>query len=450
LWLLLWLLDEPGESGNSMMLTHLKITSAKAQAKPYRISDGQGLALLVQTNGSKLWCFRYRYGGRQKALHIGPWPTVSLADAREKCREARTAIANGLDPALEKKRAKVAAKFAAATSFKDVAQEWLAKCEREGRADVTLDKVRWLLSMAYPLIGSHPIGGITPHEALAVLRKVEANGRYESARRMRSVLSRVFRYGIATARCDRDVAADLRGALTTPKANHHAAITDPSEVGILLKSIDVYAGQELTRIAMRLSAHLFVRPGELRQAEWAEIDVEKAIWSIPIEKMKMRRPHKVPLSRQALAMIEELREITGHRRHLFPCMGSPRRPMSENAVNQAVRRMGYSSGEMTAHGFRALAATLLNEMGRWNPDAIERQLAHQEASSVRRAYARGEYWDERVAMMQHWSDYLDELRDAAPGPRPAPVIKGKAKGGQSNAGKTRVRRRGRPPRRLAP
>ncbi|QNA87042.1 tyrosine-type recombinase/integrase [Sphingomonas sp. So64.6b] len=422
------------------MLTQLQITSATPRAKPYNLPDGQGLVLVVQTSGSKLWRFRYRYAGRPKTLHIGPWPAKSLADAREKCREARKAIAAGLDPVLEKKRARITARFAVATTFKDVALEWVAKCEREGRAEITVDKIRWLLGMAYPLIGSHPIGSITPTEALSVLRKVEARGRYESARRMRSVLSRVFRYGIATARCDRDIAADLRGALTTPKTVHHAAITDPDEVGILLKTMDGYTGQAVTRMAMRLSPHLFVRPGELRQAEWGEIDVEKATWSIPAERMKMRRAHRVPLSRQVLAMIEELRKITGHRQHLFPCMGSPRRPMSENGVNQALRRLGYETGEMTAHGFRAMAATLLNEMGQWNPDAIERQLAHQEASSVRRAYARGEYWDERVAMMQHWSDYLDGLRDAAEAPRPPKISSGTPKARKSTkAGRPRGR-----------
>lgn len=421
------------------MLTHIQITSAKPAAKPYNLSDSQGLHLSVRPNGSKLWRMNFRHLGKQKTLHIGPWPEISLAEARVRRDDARKALAAGLDPVLEKKRAQVTAKFATATSFKEVAQEWMAKCEREGRAEVTLDKIRWLLSMAYPLIGTHPIDGITPHEALAVLRKVEAKGRYESARRMRSVLSRVFRYGIATARCDRDVAADLRGALTTPKATHHAAITDPGEVGILLKTMDGYTGQAVTRMAMRLSPHLFVRPGELRQAEWREIDVEKAVWSIPAERMKMRRPHRVPLSRQVLEMIEELREVTGHRQHLFPCMGRPRKPMSENGVNQALRRLGYENGEMTAHGFRAMAATLLNEMGRWNPDAIERQLAHQDTSAVRRAYARGEYWDERVAMMQHWSDYLDELRDAAKGPRAARTTASRRKPGKSGAGRPRGR-----------
>jgi integrase len=433
---------DPEKTGITTMLTQLQITSAKPKAKPYNLSDGKGLVLAIQTTGSKLWRFRYRYGGLQKTLHLGRWPIVSLADAREKCREARKAIAAGLDPVLEKKRAKVAAQFAVATTFKEVALEWTAKCEREGRAEVTLDKIRWLLGMAYPLIGSHPINSITPTETLSVLRKVEANGRYESARRMRSVLSRVFRYGIATARCDRDVAADLRGALTTPRTTHHAAIIDPEEVGVLLKTMDGYTGQMVTRMALRLSPHLFVRPGELRQAEWTEIDVEKAVWSIPAERMKMRRPHRVPLSRQALTMIVELREITGHRRHLFPCMGSPRKPMSENGVNQALRRLGYEHGEMTAHGFRAMAATLLNEMGQWNPDAIERQLAHQEASSVRRAYARGEYWDERVAMMQHWSDYLDGLRDAAQGPRPPKAVRGKPSSRKPGSGRPRGRPKG--------
>lgn len=222
------------------MLTQLQITSAKPKAKPYNLSDGQGLVLIVQKTGSKLWRFRYRFGSVQKTLHLGPWPTVSPADAREKCRDARKAIAAGLDPVLEKKRAKITAKFAVATTFKEVALEWIDKCEREGRANVTLDKIRWLLGMAYPLIGSHPINSIAPTETLSVLRKVEANGRYESARRMRSVLSRVFRYGIATARCDRDVAADLRGALTTPRTQHHAAITEPREVGILVSIFPLY------------------------------------------------------------------------------------------------------------------------------------------------------------------------------------------------------------------
>jgi len=395
------------------MLTHIQIASAKPSAKPFNLSDSQGLFLTVQPNGSKLWRLSYRYLGRQKTLHLGPWPDVSLADARVRRDEARKQIAAGLDPAQEKKRARVTEKIAAANTFKDVAEEWVAKCEREERAAITLDKIRWLLGMAYPMIGSLPISKISPQEVLAVLRKVEATGRYESARRMRSVLSRVFRYGIATARTDRDVAADLRGALITPKVKHLAAITTPKEVGGLMRAIEGYTGHGITAIALRLSPHLFVRPGELRQAEWEEFNVDKAVWSLSAEKMKMRRPHRVPLSRQVLAMLEELRLLTGDGRFLFPSFRSPRQCMSENTINAALRRLGYAQEEMTAHGFRAMAATLLNEMGIWNPDAIEKQLAHLDTSMVRRAYTRGEYWDERVRMMQHWSDHLDQLRDGA-------------------------------------
>ena len=269
------------------------------------------------------------------------------------------------------------------------------------------------------MIGNRPISKITPQEILAVLRKVEATGRYESARRMRSVISRVFRYAIATARAERDLAADLRGALTAPKVKHHAAITTRKEFGALLRAIDGYNGHEITAIALRLTPHLFVRPGELRQAEWAEMDSDDRVWSIPAEKMKMRRPHCVPLSRQVFELLEELHHFTGHGRYLFPSFRTARRCMSENTVSAALRRLGYSRDEMTAHGFRATAATLLNQSGLWHPDAIERQLAHLDANATRRIYTRGEYWDERVRMMQHWSDYLDELRDGARIVRPS-------------------------------
>ncbi|MDR6846986.1 phage integrase central domain-containing protein [Sphingomonas sp. BE137] len=400
------------------MLTHIQVAAAKPADKPYKLHDDKGLHLLVRPNGSKLWRMRYRFLDKQKELHIGPWPQIGIAEARTRRDEAKARIAAGNDPAVEKKRARLAAKFAAANTFKEVAEEWILKCEREGLAPVTLDKIKWLLAKAYPVIGSLPIAQITPHEALAVLRKVEATGRYESARRMRSVLSRVFRYGVATIRCDKDVAADLRGAIATPKVKHFAAITSPAEVGALLRAIDGYTGQAVTRMAMRLSPHVLLRPGELRQAEWSDIDIESSIWSVPADRMKMRRPHRVPLSHQVLAMIEELREITGHRQHMFPCMGKPRKAMSENAVNQGLRRLGYTTNEMTAHGFRAMAATLLNESGRWNADAIERQLAHVDSNQVRRAYARGAYWDERVTMMQHWSDQLDLLRDGGKVLRP--------------------------------
>lgn len=401
------------------MLTYIQINAAKRRDKAWSLSDSQGLYLVIQPNGSKLWRFRYRFLDRQKTLHLGGWPQISLADARARRDDAKKLVANGIDPALEKKRARIAAKHAAANTFEAVAREWLVKCERDGLAPVTIEKISWLLDKAYPMIGNIPIAQITPHEALAVLRKIEATGAYESARRMRSVLSRVFRYGVATVRCAKDVAADLRGAIAVPKVKHFAAITRPSEVGALLRAIDGYTGHKVTVMAMRLSPHVLLRPGELRQAEWTDIDFDEAIWFIPAERMKMRRPHRVPLSRQVIEMLKELHEHTHWWKYLFPCLGKPRKAMSENAVNQGLRKLGYTTDQMTAHGFRAMAATLLNEMGEWNPDAIERQLAHVDTNQVRRAYARGEYWDERVVMMQRWSDYLDQLRDGGKILRPA-------------------------------
>jgi len=396
-----------------MALNHIQITNAKPRDKAYKVADSEGLYLLVQPNGAKLWRMNYRHLGRQKTLYFGAWPEVGIAAARQRRIEAKEQIAAGLDPCAERRHARIAEKIAADNTFKSVAEEWLDKIEREGRAPVTLEKIRWLLGMAYPTIGNLPISKVVAQDVLSVLRKVEATGRYESARRMRSVLSRVLRYGIATARADRDVAADLRGALITPKVTHLAAITTPKEAGALMRAIDGYTGHEITAVALQLSPYLFVRPGELRKAEWAEIDAQNAIWSIPAEKMKMRRPHRVSLSRQVMAHLDHLHTLTGHGKSLFPSFRSADKPMSENTINAALRRLGYSQQEMTAHGFRAMAATLLNEMGIWNPDAIEKQLAHLDGSAVRRAYTRGEYWEERVRMMQHWSDHLDQLRDGA-------------------------------------
>jgi integrase len=394
-----------------MSLTAIAIKNARPKAKPFKLTDERALFLLVMPNGAKYWRMKYRHLGKQKTLALGVWPEVTLADAREKRDAARKQIADGLDPMAERKLSRIRAQVDASSTFKAIAEEWLLKCEREGRATITLDKIRWLLDMAYPVIGARPINQIDIQEVLIVLRKIEATGRYESARRMRSVISRVFRYGIATARAQRDVAADLRGAITVPKTKHYGAITTAKEAGALLRAIDECSGYGVTKLALRMTPHVFVRPGELRQAEWSEIDFDKAIWSIPAEKMKMRWPHRVPLSRQVLGILEELRPLTGHAPYVFPAFHTWKRPMSENTVTVALRRLGYEKGQMTAHGFRAMAATLLNEMGIWNPDAIERQLAHMENNGVRRAYARGQYWDERVQMMQHWSDYLDQLRD---------------------------------------
>ena len=396
-----------------MALTAIGIRNAKPRLKSYKLADADQLYLVVQPNGRKFWRMNYSYLGKQKTLSFGRWPDVTLAEAREKRDDARRQVAAGIDPSEQAKLTKFEAISEAENSFKVVAEEWFAKNQLEGKAKRTLDKMRWLLDMAYPSLGNRPIAQISAQEALLVLRKVEATGRYESARRMRSVLSRVFRYAIATARADRDVAGDLRGALIVPQVKHLAAITKAEDAGGLMRAIEGYEGHFITRLALRLTPHVFVRPGELRQAEWKEFDFDRLVWTIPAEKMKMRFAHKVPLSKQVLAIIETLHPLTGDRDYLFPSLQGRNRPMSENTVNVALRRLGLGKDEMTAHGFRAMAATLLNEMGTWNPDAIERQLAHMENSGVRRAYTRGEYWDERIRMMQHWSDYLDELRDGA-------------------------------------
>jgi integrase len=279
---------------------------------------------------------------------------------------------------------------------------------------MTIKKNRWLLEPAFETFGDRPIGEITAPELLHALRKFEQRERYESARRLRTVAGMVFRYAIATGRATRDVSLDLRGALTTPKVRHRPAITEPKKVGGLLRAIDGYTGHPTTRMALQLSALLFVRPGEIRHARWREFDLGLALWNIPAETMKMDRPHRVPLARQALNVIRQLEKITGQGEFLFPATTSVRRPMSENTLNAALRRLGYTKGEVTAHGFRTTASTLLNEMGRWSADAIERQLAHQEENDVRRAYMHAaEFWAERVEMMQAWADHLDQLRSGA-------------------------------------
>ena len=389
------------------------VASAKPRDKDYKLSDGGGLYLLVRTTGAKLWRLNYRHLGKYRTLAFGTYPEVGLADARNKRDEARRQIAAGLDPTHEQKVALAKAQVAQNDTFKAVALEWIEKQEREQMAEITLSKIRWLLDKTYPKIGTRPIAQVTAHEVLIVLRAIEATGRYESARRMRSVLGRIFRYAVATARAERDPTSDLRGALTVPKPKHLAAITTPNRAGELLRAIEGYTGHGITLYALRLSAHLFVRPGELRQAEWAEFDFDRSVWNIPAEKMKMRRPHRVPLSTQVTGLFEELWDLTGTGRYCFPSFRTGQRPMSENTVTAALRALGFGQEEMTAHGFREMAATLLNESGKFNPDAIERQLAHMENDGVRRAYTRGEYWDERVTMMQWWSDELDRLREGA-------------------------------------
>jgi integrase len=391
-----------------MPLKDVAVRNAKPAPRPRKLSDGGGLHVLIQPTGSKLWRLAYRFAGKQKTLAIGVYPTVSLEEARRHRDEAKKLLSRSSDPSVQRKADKYAGREG---TFRAVAEEVIAKQEREGRAQATLSKKRWLLEFAFPAFGDRPVDEITARELLALLREIEGRGLYETARRLRSTCGMVFRYAIATGRADRDPSMDLRGALTTPPVSHRAAIVDPPGIGALLRAIDGFDGQPTTRAALRLAPYVFVRPGELRHAEWEEFDFDAAVWSIPAGKMKMRRPHRVPLARQSLAILRQLQEITGNGRWLFPSVRTVARPISENTLNAALRRLGYGADEMCTHGFRGSAATRLNEMGRWSPDAIERQLAHQEANAVRRAYTHNaEFWSERVLMMQAWADYLDGLR----------------------------------------
>ena len=395
-----------------MPLSDARCRDAKPAGRPQKLSDEGGLFLLVQPNGSKLWRLAYRFRGKQKALAFGKYPLVSLAEARTKRTNAKRLLADNIDPGEDRRRLKAASKLSAETTFSGIADEWLTKLRREGRADVTVAKKKWLISLVQRDLGHRPIAEITAPEILAALRRTEARGRHESAGRARSTIGAIFRFAIATGRASHDPTPSLRGALVSPTVKHHAAITDPTGIGALLRAIDTYEGAPQVAAGLRLLPLVFCRPGELRAAEWAEFDLEAAVWTIPAARTKMRRPHRVPLSTQALSILRDLHKITGDGALVFPSVRSMERCMSENTLNAALRRIGYRQGEMTSHGFRSMAATRLNEMLRWNPDVIERALAHQEPNAIRRAYTSTvEYWPERVELMQVWADYLDGLKE---------------------------------------
>lgn len=393
-----------------MPLSDAQIRGLKPKEKPFKVSDFEGLYLDVRPSGSKLWRLKYRFGGKEKLLALGAYPAVGLSEARKAKEAARAILAAGRDPSVAKQEEKRETQKNTEHAFGKFADRFIDKARREGRAPATMAKTEWLLDMAKAEFGSRPIAEITAPDILVALRKVEAKGNYETAKRLRSKIGGVFRYAVANGAADNDPTYALQDALIRPTVTARAAITDPKGFGALLRALDGFHGQTSTRIGLQLLALLAQRPGELRFAKWADIDTEKAIWSIPAEQMKMRRAHDVPLPASALTLIAELRDITGDGTYLFPSLRSYQRPMSENTLNAALRRIGYAGNEMTAHGFRASFSTLANESGLWHPDAIERQLAHVEGNAVRRAYARGLHWEERVRMSEWWAGYLEELR----------------------------------------
>lgn len=402
-----------------MPLTDVAIRNAKPRDKVAKLSDGEGLQLWVMPNGSKLWRLAYRIDGKQKKLAIGPYPEIDLRTARERRDAARKLLREGKDPSAEKKVAKLTAASARGATF-DVRADMLIKAKEEAnKAERTLSKVRWLLSLARPDLGKRPIGEITSIEILAVLRKLENKEHLETAKRLRATIGEVFRAAIIDSLVSIDPTAALRGAIRPPVTVSHAAVTKPKALGDLLRAIDGFDGQPTTRIALQLMALLYPRPGELRMARWEEFDFEQREWLIPAERMKMRIEHYKPLPQQAIALLEELRNLTadigeqGGKALLLPSLRTWKKPISENTLNAALRRLGYSKDEATSHGFRASASTLLNESKLWHADAVERSLAHEEPNKVRRVYARGEHWDERVQMAQWWADHLDTLRTGA-------------------------------------
>jgi integrase len=393
-----------------MPLNDLAIKRAKPGPKIIKLSDGGGLQLWITPDGAKRWRMAYRFGGAQKVLAIGVYSAVGLKEAREARDAAKRLLWDGHDPSFRKKADMAARAAATGNTFENLSKELIDKKRREGKAGATLEKLEWLLTFVLPTIGLRPIDTIKAPEILEMLRTLESRGRLETARRLRSTIGEVFRYAIATGRAEGDPTGALRGAIATPKVTPRAAIVAPVAFGGLLRAIDGYQGAPETCAALKLLALTFVRPGELRAAEWSEFDLEAAAWEIPAGRMKMRRAHRVPLSARAVAILQELHKLTGHGRLLLPSLRSVDRPISENTLNAALRRMGFAKDEMSGHGFRAAASSMLNESTLWHADAIERQLAHADADTIRSAYARAEFWDERVRMMAWWADRCDELR----------------------------------------
>ena len=389
-----------------MSLTDTTIRNVKPTDKPQKLFDGNGLFLFVAPSGTKSWRLKYRIQGREKLLTLGVYPQLSLKEAREACADAKKQLSGGIDPSVEKK---VKSKCGQ-TSLEAIAREWHSKQTPTWSARHAEDVMERLEKNIFPFLGSQQPNDITPPQLLAVLRKIEGRGAIEVAHRVRGICSQVFRYAVAVGIAERDPAADLIGALQTRAITPRAAITEPKAVGGLMRAIDGFTGTYIVKSALQLAALTFCRPGEVRAAEWAEFDFEENLWRIPAAKMKMRRDHIVPLSTQTLEILHELKQLTGEGRYLFPSIRTAERPISDVTLVAGLRRMGYEKDEMCAHGFGAMASTLLNELG-YEADYIEKQLAHNPRDKVRGVYNRAEYLPERRKMMQEWADYLTELKE---------------------------------------
>ena len=387
------------------MLSPSQIKTAESRDKPYKLFDDGGLFLLVRPTGHRGWRFKYRVSGHEKLLSFGPYPTVSLAKARLKLRRAKALLLDGIDPSLKRK----AEKYASVDSFEAVAREWYGSHECRWADSYSDHIIRRFERDIFPWIGNKPIKKISPAEILTCLKRIEARGTRETAHRVYQNICWVFRHAAATGRLLHDPSVSLKGTLLPTNEKHLASITDPKQLGELLRAIDAYAGSHTVRTALRLAPLVFVRPTELRAAEWSEINLSIQEWLIPAHRMKMRVPHIVSLSTQAVALLRDIQPATGNGKYVFPSPRSRTRPLSNVALLAALRRMGYEQGTLTVHGFRTTASTLLNEQG-WRPDAIERQLAHGERDHVRAVYNHAEYLRERKLMMQDWADYLDGLR----------------------------------------
>ena len=393
-----------------MALSDLRIRTAKPRDKPYKLTDGGGLYILVQPGGSKLWRMKYRFLGKEKLLSIGRYPEVGLARARKAQLAARELLVDGRDPSAVKQMERDRKLAEHARTFRALTEEFLKKQETEGRSPSTLKKNRWVLDMAIAEIGNEPATALKAPAILKVLKKVEARGTYETARRLKIMIGAVMRHGMAIGWVDADPTTALRGALMAPPKKPHAAVTDPAKFGELLRAIDGFTGQASTRIGLQLLALLYPRPGELRFAKWSEFDFARKVWTIPADRTKTRRPHRVPLPDAAIDALRELKALDAPGEFLLPSIRTWKKPISDAAFTAALRRMGFTGEEMTAHGFRASFSTMANESGLWNPDAIERALAHVEGNAVRAAYSRSDFWDERVRMADWWADLLDKLR----------------------------------------